>query len=406
MISAVVRRVSDSPFPTYIDPDDRRLFSLFRLVFAAERCRERRVYWLEERRGRTVLRQVLGPRALKQDDKLIGILSGACDIDRAKLAIASSSARRILTGVRWELYGDFACTEQLAMGRYDVRALFPEDGDRAVALLAQNDLLCSTSPLDWDFDGFLTTHHCPTCLGGFTTDVAVFVPSLMVCKQCGRSFDKQVDFLTVLQQVVQRLPSHDDGVHLAVADTEVGDMAFIDVHATAAFCWIASRALGGWPMQFAMHTQTALANRFSLDAVLHCFRRSIFPLLEIPMCRERFIALVHGCYARHEAASRARPTSDALLAPDMPDEVREYLRYYGANTYVERRAEFDREMEALRGLRDWFFGTSAEDTVRRGRQTADEIARVLTMFAYTMNELIEDAGERILAQEGEGSHGS
>lgn len=177
----------------YKDAYARELFRAFRSTFAVEHLTNRVVFWVEHTaKGQVIMRQVKNLRRVRKgEDIVVGMTDN--DISAARILIGNYAAGCKLTTARWELYGDFACSELLARGRFDYNDLAG-----SIPLEDRKDLIQrGIYPRgDWDFDGILLTHRCPLCGGVFDRTSLLYVSS-RPCESCGRIVDIKESYLVI-----------------------------------------------------------------------------------------------------------------------------------------------------------------------------------------------------------------
>lgn len=399
-------RVGAGSLTTHVEPE-HNAFRFFRAVFDAGNCRTRKVYWVEYRRGQTILRQVLNPkRTSKREDKLIGMFRGEPDLDIIRLAIAAANAQQILTGVRWEIYEDFACTDLFAMGRFDhFDLLHAIDGDRIRALTSAGTIACSLNPADWDFDGILLTHRCPRCGRAYGKDIIAFLPDWMQCAHCGRQSVDEADVASIgtARALLMRLTIETDGL-LNVAEPAFATLDvplfFLDIHATPLFSWIIGAYFKGSPLRGCREPEMWVDDRrgiggFTFRRIEQCYRRSIFPLLELELTRNAFASCVRRYHEQRIADVRSRSDFRATGLGTAED-----ARAFALRSWTGAQQRFEESLETLQGVYEWVFGPSFSERIARGEQNVAErerkICDALREYSSYGQELIEDIGKRLL----------
>lgn len=381
-------------------------FRFFRAVFDAGNCRTRKMYWVECRRGQTILRQVLDPkRTTKREDRLIGMFRGELDLDVIRLSIAAANARQILTGVRWEMYGDFACANLLAMGRFDHFDLLSViEPARVRAFISAGTVTCNLNPNDWDFDGILLTHRCPQCSRAYGKDVIAFLPGWMDCERCG--YHGQEDSTVAVakaQALLVRLTVETEGLlnvtEPAFATLDV-PLFFLDIHATPLFSWIIGAYFKGSPLRGCREPEMWVDDRrgiggFTFRRIEQCYRRSIFPLLELELTRNAFASCVRRYHEQRIADVRSRSDFRATGLGTAED-----ARAFALRSWTGAQQRFEESLETLQGVYEWVFGPSFSERIARGEQNVAErerkICDALREYSSYGQELIEDIGKRLL----------
>ncbi|MBI4434485.1 hypothetical protein HY635_01545 [Candidatus Uhrbacteria bacterium] len=405
----VLSRADAGSLTIPVEETDHNVFRLFRVVFDAVHCRNRKVYWVEHRRGQTILRQVLNlARTTKREDKLVGMVRGEPDLDVVRLAIAAANARQILTGVRWEVYGDFACTQLLAMGRFDhFDLLHAVDPEKLRHLYGSGTIPCSANPDDWDFDGFLLTHRCPQCQAVYGKDLLIFLPGWMRCARCGYAGSDDTQDASVqscAEALLVRLTQDAEGI-LGVPAPEVpADIPtyFLDIHATPIFSWFTAMRFGMLPLRDCKEaefwgTGKKMPAAVSYDRMQRCYQRSLFPLLANDVTRTAYAQHVRAYYDRHIGALHQR-TSFFVHPPWTVEDAREFA----LRSWEESQQQFERALEALSGLGDWMFGSSFSERTREEHdgpavlERKHRLGEALRDFSFHTQELIEDIGNRLL----------
>jgi hypothetical protein len=286
------------------DADDN-IFRNFRRVFSARRCRRRMVFWFDERFGQTRLRQrVLADRASKKDDAIVAVIPGKPNLDILRFAIAARFAEKLMTGIRWELYSDFACRELVAMGRFDHLDLMADADMQLVRMQAAlGNLTIPSCEEDWDFDAILITHRCPTCHRIFGRDNLAFNPSFTACGYCAAGKRQKgtksdaghlSDALTTASRLVRKMSYGPQGILPAAnpsADIEPIEL-MLDVHATPLFIWLMCdyfkdtifTSHGARPGR----DHLAGLDTFSESNLRACYQQSILPQLKIDFVARAF----------------------------------------------------------------------------------------------------------------------
>jgi len=178
----------------YKDAYSRELFRAFRQTFVAEHLADRVMFWadLSKTNGRVVVRQVKDlQRVRKGTDTIVGMTDN--NLSEIRILIGNYAAGCKLTTLRWELYGDFACTELFAKGRFDY-----DDLAGSIPLEERKNLIArGIYPRgDWDFDGILLTHRCPLCGGVFDRTSLLYVSS-RPCENCGQVVDMKESYSVI-----------------------------------------------------------------------------------------------------------------------------------------------------------------------------------------------------------------
>jgi hypothetical protein len=402
--TTALSRVDAGSLTTHVEPE-HNVFRLFRLAFGAGNCRQRKVYWVEERWGQTILRQVLDPkRTLKREDKLISMVRSVLDLDVVLLAIAASSVGQILTGVRWEVYRDFACTELLAMGRFDhIDLLGAIEPAKLRALIASGVVTCNLHPDDWDFDGILLTHRCPKCQRAYGKDILAFLPGWMECQHCGFSgMHQQHVAADVARALLGRLTRETAGILSAAeptSETLLVPTYFLDIHATPLLHWLITHFTSGLPLRDWKEREVFADDAhggFTINRIYRCYQRSLFPLLEVDLTREAFLGCVRAYYDRRIAHVRARATFQASASFTVAD-----ARAFALRGWEDMRQQFGVAVERVQGLSDWLFGPSVAERQARGESVAachargSQLCEATEWLASCGQELIEDVAHQL-----------
>lgn len=212
----------------------KELFSSFRSIFAQEYLPHRVIFWVEEKGGQAIVRQVKNLRCeRKSEDLVVGITVN--DLPAIKVLIGNFASGCKLTIARWEIYRDFTLSECIAQGRFDYQDLA---GD--VSLDERKSLIQrGIHPKgDWDFDGIILTHRCPLCGGVFDRTSVLYV-SHKPCESCGvetplnRSHGIIMELISQVQWKKQRITEH----WIPSPSGESGVQHFIDPVANSIAFW-------------------------------------------------------------------------------------------------------------------------------------------------------------------------
>jgi hypothetical protein len=362
--------------------DDDDIFGMFRLVFEAERCTRRLVYWIEASKfGTTVLRQRLIPNpSSKKDDKVIATFTGAASFNQLRLAICNANLTRLLTGVRWEIYRDQACSELYAMGRFDYMDLLGNiERDELETLSRSGQTNVPMRASDIDFDGLLLTHTCPKCSQIYGKEHLFFDPNFQSCRACG--YNKWVprqgkpeprsspsndvarpNARAEALIIMSRIASHRDDTLSAETEVEQPSITkLLEVNATPVFIWLFKNVLYGNPFYdhgFVAHDSFAAQH---VQSVIACYMRSMFHTLKVPMLHQLFTEFALAVYDKRLARASLEPTT--LSTPECPPELRLEFRL---RSIREERTSFIRNMETIRRLDTWL------NTAPPQRPTAQE----------------------------------
>ena len=165
----------------------KELFGAFRNAFAAEYLPRWVVFWVEEKRGCVIVRQVKNlARRRKSEDGVVGTTVN--DSAAIRILIGNFAASCKLSTVRWELYRDFALTEKVESGRFDYNDLVGEVPREKRKMLLEEGIFPRG---DWDFDGLLLTHLCPLCRGVFNRTSILYL-SRTPCESCGKEIPQNI----------------------------------------------------------------------------------------------------------------------------------------------------------------------------------------------------------------------
>lgn len=287
------------------DADDN-IFRNFRRVFSARRCRRRMVFWFDEKFGQTRLRQrILKDRASKKDDAIVAVIPGKPDLDVLRLAIAARFSEKLMTGIRWELYSDFACREFVAQGRFDHIDLL--DGANLGLIRMQAALGNLTLPSceeDWDFDAILITHRCRTCRRIFGRESLAFSPGTTACGHCVNESKRQKrtmpdvqrisDTLVTATHLMRKINDRPKGILLVERspdDIEPIEL-MLDVHATPLFIWLVCDYFGSTTCS--EHDSRlndgdpSMARTFDERNMRACYQESILAQLKLDFVAQAF----------------------------------------------------------------------------------------------------------------------
>lgn len=212
----------------------KELFTAFRSTFAAEHLSHRVVFWVEEKGGQAIVRQVKNlRRERKFEDAVVGITTN--DLPAIKVLIGNFSSGCKLTIARWEIYRDFMLSECVAQGRFDYQDLVGDVPLDERKSLIQRGIYPKG---DWDFDGILLTHRCPLCRGVFDRMSVLYV-SRKKCESCGvetplkHSHGIIMELISRVQWKRQRIVEHWN----ASPTGESGIQDFIDPVANSVAFW-------------------------------------------------------------------------------------------------------------------------------------------------------------------------
>ena len=382
MTSELVRK-EPSSLTTLTKEEQPSIFWKFRHIFEADWCTERKIYWYDVRFNRTRLWQVTKlDRESKKQDKLIGIFPGQPDLDVLKLAIGGTNFDKILTGVRWELYSDFICTQMVTTGRFDVIDLVPTDQSKLEQIYNSNIVGIKTSITDWDFDGIFRTHICPKCQKAYGQDLLMFIPTWMHCQNCGFSLKKdRGTFSSIIKILLGRLVVSNkhrfpikDKSNIPVA------IKMIDVLPTPLIAYIIGELLNGCPLQHSV----GLGMGMTPQDLVTCLEMSLFNKIRIPIIRDGFIDF-GSAYFDEQITSYQNggqlPNIPMLGITD--DEHREYL----TNDWKEMKQEFIDQTMLLSNLVDWFLGRKV--TTAEKYKEARFFKTALYGYAFNLETMIE-----------------
>ncbi len=256
----------------------RQLFASFRDVFSAENQPERAIFWIEESRGQAFLRHVVNrKRTRKSDDLLVGKIT--CDLDAIRVLIGNFAAGSSLTSVRWELYADFALTNLVERGRFDLRDLLPTIDDLSV--LTRKGLALNG---DWDFDNIILTHKCPNCKGVCNRTSVLYVPHFP-CEQCGEPAGRDQSG-RIINRLLLKFRQRQERLALYPAGEESGAFSiqqFVDpAPNSVAYWWITVQAGA------AMDDEKAAFYGGQQEMLHAIVRQSLFKFMTIHYLREGF----------------------------------------------------------------------------------------------------------------------
>ncbi|MBT5338754.1 hypothetical protein HN858_01545 [Candidatus Falkowbacteria bacterium] len=382
MTTELVRK-EPSSLTTLTEEEQPSIFWKFRQIFEADWCTDRKIYWYDVRFNRTRLWQITQlNRVSKKQDKLLGIFPGEPDVDVLKLAIAGANIERILTGVRWEIYSDFACNQLVTMGRFDVIDLVPADRSKLEQLFRSNHVGVKSSIKDWDFDGIFRTHICPKCQKAYSQDLLMFIPDWMHCSSCGFSLSKDSGAFSALLKnlLVQLARSNEfrfpveDKTNIPVA------IQLIDVLPTPLIAHIIGELLGGAPLSHSY----GMGLGMEPNDLITCLEMSLFHKIRIPIIRDGFIDFVSVFFDEQIAHYQNGGSLPKMPMPEMTEsQHREYL----TKNWSETKQHFVDQTMLLSSLSDWFLGrkvTKAEEF-----QNTGAFKKALHGYAYNLETLIE-----------------
>ena len=212
----------------------KELFSSFRNTFASEYLPHRVVFWIEEKNGRAIIRQVKNLRhERKFEDAVVGMTIN--DLPAIKVLIGNFASGCKLTIARLEIYRDFALSELIEQGRFDYQDLAGDVSLDERKSLIQRGVYPKG---DWDFDGILLTHRCPLCGGVFDRTSVLYV-SRKPCESCGvetplgKSRDIIMELISQVRWKRQRITEH----WTPSPSGEAGIQHFIDPVANSVAFW-------------------------------------------------------------------------------------------------------------------------------------------------------------------------
>lgn len=395
---------------------DSRMGAYFRLVFAADRCRNRKVYWVDQAlNGKTRLRQVLNlHRKNRQEDKLIAMVPGRLDEALIRLAIAGANRDQWLTGIRWEVYQDFELTKPWIMGRFDHFDLFPiQPDEKLVRQIGVGEVSVDFNPMSWDYDGLLKGHLCPGCHKPGPVDFLVYYPGSVYCTDCRKACDSEGKELSVATTMIKRLLKEID-VGVFPADDLTGrndlDLAFIDFRATPILCWVIQHVLRGQPVLDCKQIEwlgdgvreNAFMHALSLESIMRMFRASIFPLLAVKALRERYEVFMKRVLGRYKASGRRMPA--------LPGQSQDVVDEMTSRWQTEAEEHANRDLVELSQLHDWLFGEPIKRLGRSQEELTQLIARAervvdcVSFYPLVIEEMLDVKGEELYnelqAQEG------
>ncbi len=389
----------DDPFISTENDTGRR----FRLVFSAERCGRKKVYYLEPTAvGTTRLRQVVKreqDRRGKKDDKLLAIFPGKPDMDMVRLAIASANREEILTGVRWEVYLGADCQQLLEMGRFDVVDLLGRsDLVKAKLLADKGTVSVDLNPYSWDFDGLLTGHQCPKCKRTATIDFIIFFPEAINC-ECGLQGERDMDlFKCQIQTLISRLTKGQAEIlDIPMSGREDCPSYLIEYHATPLFAWVVMHLLKGFQIRHCWHTLHELGkdkghNAFEAENLHRLYRRSILPLLEVELLREAFVRLAKKSINREGLKDTSQSYRPRWATDEQLAEMRRRWRDEDEVTLLK-------EVQVLTQVGDWIFGAEKPrgnpDDAKTYHKTTEEVVYVMGMLVTLMEDLLDYIGKRL-----------
>ncbi|NQT50392.1 hypothetical protein HQ571_06890 [Candidatus Kuenenbacteria bacterium] len=382
MTSELVRKEPSSL--TNLNPDEQpSIFWKFRQIFEADWCTERKIYWYDVRFNRTRLWQVTKlDRESKTQDKLLGIFPGEPDLDVLKLAIGGANWERILTGVRWEIYSDFACSQLVAMGRFDIIDLMSTDRAKLERIYRSDIVGVKTSITDWDFDGIFRTHICPICNKAYSQDLLMFIPSWMKCNNCGFSLsDDRGRCSNLIKVLLSRLVRSNE-FHFPVKDKDNIPVAIqlIDVLPTPLIAYVIGEILDGLPLSQSYDLGIGMTHQ----DLTTCLEMSIFNKIRIPIIRDGFIDFVSTYFDEQITHYKNGGHLPKIPMPGTnDDEHRQYLTH----DWQDMKQRFIDETMLLSNLADWFLGREITSTDEY--HEASFFKGALSNFAYNLETMIE-----------------
>jgi|GEM_PF-5251648 len=344
-------RVMPGSLTTEYDNEDEYLtiFAKFRDLTRPEWCRSRKVYYLEEGfGGRVRLRQVTKlPRKDKGDDAVLSIMKGPFDLDVVKAHIANANINQVLSGVRWELYGDYELTELIEQGRFDIIDLLPPDRDRIERLTRSGNLNVDLKKGALDFDNFLPVHTCPACHAyKFGLDLLVYEPEWMRCSACHYTDRQFIDMKAVFD--LNRLLKYTKPALSATlpADAPI-EMGFVELVATPALTRLIRKSV----IPFGGVFREGMPYQLTVEDVYRLYDHSLFKLLRTDTIRAAFIASMNKHFERRLAAFRAGKVPAFFKGSGMDEEICKRR----IEEWEKSREEFGNAAELLAHLDEFLF---------------------------------------------------
>lgn len=254
----------------------RELFSCFWEVFSADRQRERAVFWIDDRRGQLVVRHV---RNLKRQhilqDHLIARVSQ--NLDCVRVAIGNFAEGCYMTPIRWELYSDFALSQQIACGRFDHHDLLPEFTN------TEQLLTLPVPPVgDWDFDNISLTHRCSTCRGIYNPNSIIYIPH-ETCRQCQKTPDS-VESHRILRRMLLKYKSRQAKLSVLSSHQSGGEFAvqsFLDPAANSVMYW--------WVISGGIDITIKYLGADFMETLRSLYRDSLFGAMASSHLRQEFL---------------------------------------------------------------------------------------------------------------------
>lgn len=262
------------------DPYPRELFAALRRVFDASRLKERVVFWIEEKAGHFIVRYVRdSDRTRKSEDKVVG--KTILDLAAVKILIGNYAADCSMTTVRWEIYGDFALQDQLAVGRFDWRDLLGNASRSEVQNFQSHGVVPAGN---WDFDNIYLVHCCPNCSKVFDKTSILYV-SHRPCQSCKQktSLDQS---LHIVRKLLMSLKARDDKFQLWPCWSTAAEFPidyFVDPTANSVVYWAVEHNL-------ILPEMRAVGLRPDINALFElAYERSLFRMLVAKEIRSKLL---------------------------------------------------------------------------------------------------------------------
>lgn len=371
--------------------EEPTIFCQFRELFRADRCSLRKIYWHDEIFGRTRLWEVQKiNRKSKKEDSLVTIIKGKPDFDILKLAIAAKNQRRWLTGVRWEIYSDFACQKLEAIGRFDHLDLLPSDLTKLKTLIGEIGI--SFEVMNWDFDCLIATHRCPKCGEMYGKDVLSYIPEFMYCEHCGFNNTVKTEFMPANSDLIMKLlrmvTFEDLAIHTSPANSDKSELNFkrlyLGLLPTALICWIIGTEFQGRPFKSCLNSN--LKKGIFPQEIRVCMAKSIFPFLRSEFFKKQFIRFFEEEYQIKKAKLEfeKRPSRIEHIFPS--DEI---YRQWKKKNLDEEKKDFLRDVNLVSDLESWFFQDNQDENKEKEFcKNSEKMAEVLKFFPDHLESLL------------------